>query len=439
MPSFTINHKETSSVDDQSIQAGIKRLSAYRDSLIEIVDNGGYNEPESALNLPADTDMLENVVSTVQSLIEDTNPSVVVVVGMGGSARGTQAIYDLMADSLMTEFVMVDTIDPSCVSKAVDAVDIAQNPDDVAVCVVSKSGQTTETIANANIIINKLADRFSRDAVLDQTVAITNAGSQLDDLAETLGMPTAHIPEQVGGRFSVLSAAGLVPLLLTGVNIRQLRDGAEDLKEACLSGRPASDPAATLASIIDDHAQSSRRIINHFLFHHNGLSLGRWSAQLFAESLGKTRNRQGEPVYAGLYPTVSIGPDDLHSLFQLQLGGPKNFFTIFVRETDTDRDDFTHKVGSDFLVPDLKHLNGTSVGDIYDALAKATMSTFKEAGRPFVEIAVPELNPYRIGQFILLEELVVMYLGELLNVNAFNQPQVETYKSTARSLLTDDN
>jgi glucose-6-phosphate isomerase len=439
MSSFTINHKETSGVDDQSIQAGIKQLSAYRDSLIGIVNNGGYNEPESALNLPADTDMLENVVSTVQSLIEDTNPKVVVVVGMGGSARGTQAIYDLMADSLTAELVMVDTIDPFCVSKAVDAVDAVQNPDDVAFCVVSKSGQTTETIANASVIIDQLADMFSRDDVHKRTIAITDAGSPLDDLAETLGIPTAYIPEQVGGRFSVLSAVGLVPLLLAGVDIRQLLAGAEDLRDACLSGRPSSDPAATLAAIIHDHEESSRRIINHFLFHHRGSGLGRWSAQLFAESLGKTRNRQGEPVYAGLYPTTSLGPGDLHSLFQLQLGGPKNFFTIFVRSAHTDRGDFTHEVGSDFLVPDLKHLNGKSVGDIYDALAQATMTAFQEAGRPFVEIAVPELNPYRIGQFMLLEELVVMYLGELLNVNAFNQPQVETYKSTARSLLTDDN
>jgi glucose-6-phosphate isomerase len=438
MSSFSINHTETSGVDDQAIEARIKKLSEYRDTISSVVDTGSYNEPESALNLPDDERLLEDVVKTVQSVTGGTTPQVVIVVGMGGSARGTRAVYQLLAENTQTKLVTVDTVGSSSVSKAVNTVkNHADKPEDIALCVVSKSGKTTETIGNASVLIDRLADMYSRRQALNRTVAVTDAGSQLDDLADEKNLHSVHIPEHVGGRFSVLSAAGLVPLLLAGTDIKNLLTGAKDMRNACLSGRPASDPAATLAAIIYDHTQSSRRIINHFLFHHQGLGLGRWSAQLVAESLGKSRNRQGEPVYAGLYPTTTLGPDDLHSLFQLQLGGPKNFFTIFVRETNSTENDFSEMIDGDFLVDDLSHIDGKTLGDIHQALAQATMSAFQEANRPFVEVSVPHLDAYRIGQFILLEELVVMYMGELLNVNAFDQPQVETYKETARSLLTD--
>jgi glucose-6-phosphate isomerase len=436
MSGFEINHKGVSQTGDQALSAHIKSLSAYRDSLQEVVASGSYNEPESALRLPSDDELMESVVRTVSEMTRQYNPKVVVVVGMGGSVRGTRAVYDLVADQATAEVVFLNTVTPHQISRAVDTINFhAEQPADFAICTVSKSGTTTETIANTNILVDKLVDSFNRDAVIDRLLAITSSDSQLEHLAEEHDFNVINLPDQVGGRFSVLSAVGLAPLLLAGLDIRELQSGALSMREACLSGRPTSDPAAALASILYDHSQSSRRILNHFFFNQEAQGLGDWAAQLFAESLGKSTNRQGEPVFAGLYPTTSIGPDDLHSLFQLQLGGPKNFFSIIVRERTDNNADLSLTVGDEFLVDKLDHINGKSLGQIRTALGKAVTEAFKDAGRPFVDITVPQFTLERISQFILLEELVVMYLGDLMNINAFNQPQVETYKDTTRELL----
>jgi glucose-6-phosphate isomerase len=437
MSGFAINHTNTSGVEDTKVEAHIKRLSDYRSKLAEIADAGEYNQPESAICLPDDDDMLANVIRTVQSQTKNGSPEVVVVVGMGGSARGTKAVYDLVADNLSAKLIVIDTVSPTRNTKTVNTItDTVDDPSGFAICCVSKSGTTTETIANTSILIDRLADTFNRSDVLKRTVAVTDAGSQLERKADDLGLATVEVPEHVGGRFSVFSAVGLLPLLLAGVDIRKLRSGAKTVRTMALSGRVNTDPAAAVAAILFEHAQSARRIINHFFFSHRAHSLGDWSAQLFAESLGKSTNREGAPVYSGLYPTTTVGPDDLHSLFQLQLGGPKNFVSVIVRETDTDYGDLSAEITDDFLVSDLQHLTGRSLGEIRTALARATTEAFAEANRPFIEVAVPRLNQKRVGQFMLLEQLAVMYLGELMNINAFNQPRVENYKQTACSLLS---
>lgn len=436
MSGFEINHKEISQTDDQALSAHIKSLSEYRDSLQRVAESDSYNEPESALRLPSDDELMETVVRSVSEMTRQHNPKVVLVVGMGGSVRGTRAVYNLVADETDAEMIFVNSVTPHQINRAVKGIArVTDQPSDFAICSVSKSGTTTETIANTNILIDELASVYSRGEVIDRLLAITSSGSQLEELADEHGFSTINLPDQVGGRFSVLSAVGLTPLLLAGLDIRQLRAGAESMRDACLSGRPTSDPAAALSAILYDHSESSRRILNHFFFNQQARGLGDWSAQLFAESLGKSTNRKGEPVFSGLYPTTTIGPDDLHSLFQLQMGGPKNFFSIIIRERNSDSGDLSENVGGDFLVNKLKHIEGKSLGQIRAALGKAVTEAFREAGRPFVDITVPEFTLERIGQFLLLEELVVMYLGDLMDINAFNQPQVETYKDTTRELL----
>jgi len=140
-----------------------------------------------------------------------------------------------------------------------------------------------------------------------------------------------------------------------------------------------------------------------------------------------------------MYPTTSIGPDDLHSLFQLQLGGPKSFVSIFIRERNNKQGNLSHQINDEFIVEKLAHLTGRSLGDVRSAFGQAVTDSFAEANRPFIDITVPQLNLERTGQFLLLEQTVVMYLGELMNVNAFNQPQVETYKDKTRDILADNN
>jgi glucose-6-phosphate isomerase len=439
MPGFEINHTDTSQVADQKLGAHIQSLSGYRSTLQAVIDQSEYNEPESCLNLPTDEEALQSVVRTVNEITAKTNPQYVVVIGMGGSIRGTKAVYDLVANQAGSEILFLNSVDDKSIATMVDKLQACSRPDDFAICVVSKSGTTAETIANTNVLLQKLTNTFERSEVYERMIAVTDPGSELDELGDEQGIKQVYIPEHVGGRFSVLSAVGLVPLLLAGLDVRDLIGGAESMRAAIFSGRSQSDPAAALAAILYEHAQSARRIINHFFFTPQALHLGRWSAQLFAESLGKRENRQGEPTFSGMYPTTSIGPDDLHSLFQLQLGGPKSFVSIFIRERNNKQGDLSHQINDEFIVEKLAHLTGRSLGDVRSAFGQAVTDSFAEADRPFIDITVPQLNLERIGQFLLLEQAVVMYLGELMNVNAFNQPQVETYKDKTRDILADNN
>lgn len=435
MAGMEIDHLHTSGVDDTTLQAHISRISSYRDELKEVVSGKSYNSPESALSLPDDADLLQTL-EEVHNQLSGDNLTDVIVVGMGGSARGARAVYDLVADNESANLHTIDTVGGRHITDVVAALRTsAERVDQIAICVVSKSGKTTETIANTNVLLEKLGDVFGREEVYQQTVVVSQPGSQLQQEAKESGISTVDIPGQISGRFSIFSAAGLLPLKLAGVNVRDLAGGAKSLREACLSGRPTSDPAAALAAIIYTHMEESTRILNHFFFNPQANSFGGWAKQLFAESLGKRRNRRGEPVFSGLYPVTTIGPNDLHADFQLQLGGPKNFLTLFVRERDTSGD-LQHRISDQGLLPEaVRHVEGASLGDLHTALCEATIQTFREDDRPFVEISVPTFDTTRVGQLLLLEELVVMYLGHLLDINTFNQPQVEKYKDITRDKL----
>lgn len=436
MAGMEINHINTSGVDDTTLQAHISRLSSYRDELQAVVEDGSYNSPESALILPSDMRLTERIAEVVDKF----NTSVVtdvVVLGMGGSTRGAQAAYDLLAGQDSANFHTIDTVADNHITNTVST--LAETVDDlqqVVVCVVSKSGQTAETIANTNVLLDRLGKHFNSEALTDQIVVVSQSGSELSKQANDEGMKTVNIPEQVSGRFSAFSAAGLLPLALAGIDTAALQAGARSLREVCLSGRPVSDPAAALASILHTHTEASIRILNHFFFTPQASSLGHWSEQLFAESLGKQKNKRGKPVFSGLYPVTSIGPDDLHASYQLQLGGPKNFLTFFVRERNQAGDLDLPITDHGLLPSKLSHLSEHTLGDLQTALTEATLQSFRDDGRPFVEISVAEFDEKRLGQFMLLEELVVMYAGYLLDINTFNQPQVETYKKLTRERLT---
>lgn len=433
MAGMEIDHIHTSGVSDATLQTHISRISSYRDELKTVVAEDAYNSPESALSLLDDDELLSNLQS-LQETFSIENLSDVVVIGMGGSARGSRAVYDLLSTRSNPTLHTIDTVSAHEIENILEILQ-AKKPDidQIAICVISKSGTTTETIANANIFIRRLGEVFSLEDVRQQTVAVTQPGSQLEDKARKSDIHVLHTPEQVGGRFSVFSAAGLVPLVLAGIPVDELVSGARSLRDACLSGRPTSDPSAALAAIIYEHMGAGTRILNHYFFTPQADELGSWIRQLYAESLGKRKNNRGEPVFSGMYPVTSIAPRDLHADFQLQLGGPKNFFTIFVREQDRAADLQEKITDAGLLVDGLSDLSGRQLGDVYKSLSNATVEAFKEADRPFVDIRLPSFDPTRVGQLLLLEQLVVMYLGHLLSVNTFNQPQVETYKDIARA------
>jgi glucose-6-phosphate isomerase len=299
------------------------------------------------------------------------------------------------------------------------------------VAVVSKSGGTTETIVNAEVLLGHFRRRFGT-AIMQRTVAITDPNSPLREAASAHGMSVRTLPPSVGGRYSVFSAVGLVPLAAAGVDTCKLRDGARAMREQCLADdeNPAVQSAAVQFSLFH---RGDIQISDTFLFGPALESLGKWYRQLMGESLGKEEDETGSVVRTGIVPTVSIGSIDLHSVGQLYLGGPRTLFTTFVGVV---QDGGHTAVPHDRLFPSLTpEVSETSAASVLDAIYEGTTRTYHDQGLPYAEAILNAYTPEEIGAFMQWKMCEMMYLGALMNVNAFNQPHVELYKRETKRIL----
>jgi len=241
------------------------------------------------------------------------------------------------------------------------------------------------------------------------------------------------IPKQVGGRYSVLSAVGLFPLCALGVDIDALHQGASDIRSYCLNDDLAHNPAAQSAAVVAYHHQSGKIISDTFVFNSELESLGKWYRQLLGESIGKEHDVDGNQVFTGITPTVSVGSTDLHSVGQLYLGGPKDKLTTFVYSTDESQK---------LLVPNertfssvVEMVNGKTTNDVMSAILEGVKIAYNKQQVPFMSVELASITPYEIGAFMQFKMMEMMYLGKLLNVNPFDQPNVESYKLETKRIL----
>jgi glucose-6-phosphate isomerase len=296
---------------------------------------------------------------------------------------------------------------------------------------ISKSGGTAETIANTEIILGMLQSRFKK--ILEQLVVITNEGSNYWNAANEKGIDTLSIPEMVGGRYSIFSAVGLFPLAAMGYNIDSLLGGAKKMRATCLSTSIKKNPALASASILFLQNKKGKTINDNFIFHSELESVGKWYRQLMGESVGKEKNRKNKKVNAGITPTVSIGSTDLHSVGQLYLGGPKDKITTFIYSADEGK-----RVGlpKKRLFPNLvTNVTGKSAQDILRAILEGVKVAYTKKKLPYIEVVLDDISLTSIGSFFQFKMLEMMYLAELMDVNAFDQPNVENYKVETKKIL----
>ena len=416
-------------VDIASTTAG---LAEYTKRLHGIRLDHTYTDAESSLCLPDDDDVLE----AVQALASEKITSQLkyhIVVGIGGSNLGTRAVYDALRgqrDMLPGHFprlLFAETTDPEWLRTIVDLIEGLDSKQEVLVTVVSKSGGTTETIANFEIIASMLTERFG--TATDRFVAITDESSRLWDEAIAQSIAVLPIPATVGGRYSVLSAVGLFPLATVGIDVVQLLQGARELLDHCLEEHSyAAESAAVLALQL----KQGYAINDNFLFHPELESLGKWYRQLMGESIGKEHDVRGEAVHTGITPTVSLGSTDLHSVGQLYLGGPKDKLTTFVSALPSGGLGLPQERLFPQLLP---MLNGKTAEDIMHAILEGTKIAYQKAGLPYMEVVLDAIDERSLGAFLQFKMLEMMYLGTLLNVNSFDQPNVEAYKIETKRLL----
>ncbi|GMU18836.1 MAG: glucose-6-phosphate isomerase [Candidatus Babeliales bacterium] len=399
-------------------------IAQFRKSL----DQKGYAGPHSFIKLPGDVEyrkQVKELIAKKKKLV----PAFIVVVGIGGSNLGAQAVYEALKIASTTPIYFADTVDSQFMAHLLARVnDSLAQGEKLLIVTISKSGSTTETIANFECFLAVLM-KHHPNQYYEQVVVISDEDSPFWKLALSKNFDVLPIPTHVGGRFSVMSAVGLFPLGMAGIDIEQLCEGAQQITHSCLELNDGNR-AALFALVLAQNYAKGIRIHDLFLFDSCLESMGKWQRQLIGESLGKP-NTHGEPL--GITPTVSIGSTDLHSVGQLYLGGPNDRVTTFVWiEKEDERILIPNMPEFDALVP---HIQSKSLHTIMAAIFEGTLKAYEKANRPFMTIVIPEKNAFYIGQFLQSQMIATVYLGVLMEVNSFDQPQVELYKQTTREIL----
>lgn len=434
---MVLNYKDTCLVSDKEISKLSRRISKYIDHLAKVSNIKKYEYPESSINLPFDTELLNEVKNLVK-IKNSPKLKYIIVIGIGGSNLGTQAIYDavfshfdVLENYRLPKIIFADTIDPEFMEKLIVLLSKRiSDPKEFLIIPISKSGTTVETIVNLEVIYATVKKFFF--SVDERIIVITDYQSKLWKLAKEKNISTICMPASVGGRYSVFSAVGLVPLSLAGINIESLLEGARQMRNMCLNKDVSKNPA--LASAIVNYAQSKKgkNINNSFFFKPAFNSIGNWYKQLMGESIGKEKDINGKIVNAGITPIVSIGSIDLHSVTQLFLGGPRDKTTTFIstlKELDIP-------ISNQLLWQGLADIiKGRSLIEVLYAELSGTQIAYKKRNLPFISIVLDDSSEKSIGKFLQFKMIEMMYLGKFMNVNAFDQPSVEYYKVEIKKIL----
>lgn len=417
---------------DMSFQSLLPKLAAEFEAMKQVVAQGGYADDRASLNLPSDTTMLERVLEAAKPY---QDADAVVLIGMGGTSLGAKAVQEALTGthqvaSQSPRMYYADTVDPIRLSEILAITEeYLKAAKKLVVIVSSQSGGTTETIAGA-ALFHELFSRYKIDPA-GRMPLVTNEGSSLDQWGERQGFTRVLVPPMIGGRYSVFSPVGLFPLAVLGIDVTALLRGAREFLSEALGATEPNDIAALNATVLAHHYRTGRNIHVAFLFGPELESIGLWCRQIMAESLGKKLDHAGKEVHVGITPTVAIGSRELHSTFQLYMEGPDDKLTTFVRLEETNqltvpKSPFTELVD---------HLEGKSLQQVTDAIVEGVLHAYAANNRPYTVITLARVSPEEIGALLQMKMLETMYLGALLNVNPFDQPGVEGYKTKTKRVL----
>ena len=375
-----------------------------------------------------------------------------VVLGIGGSALGNIALqaalnpatYNLEATQRRSDAAtkggthprvfVVDNVDPAYFGSVLKTCESLGGLGRTLFNVVSKSGETAET-ASQFMIIRAMLKAALGGKFRDNIVAITDESKgTMRQICDADGYATLPVPDGVGGRFSVLSPVGLFSAAMAGIDIDALLDGADAMDQRCSSPELAKNPAAMLATLLVDLGLRKGKT-NHVLMPYcNALYLlADWFRQLWAESLGKRESVDGEVVYAGFTPIKALGTTDQHSQVQLYREGPNDKVFGLVGVENFGDADVTIPTG--LGVDALTYLEGKSMAGLLNAERRATEYALVESQRPNFTLSFPRVDAHHVGEFIMLWEVVTAYAGLMLNIDAYNQPAVETGKQATFGLM----
>ncbi len=354
-----------------------------------------------------------------------------VVVGIGGSYLGTKAVSDALSD----EFKYMKDHDNPLLLFAGHNIgedylhELLEllNDKSYGICVISKSGTTTEPAIAFRLLREQLEEKTGKEQAKERIIAITDANKgALRSLANNEGYKSFVISDDIGGRYSVLTPVGLVPLAIAGYNIRQLIEGAKFMEQTTASGQPFKEnPSALYAAVRNILYQKGKKIelmVNYNAKLHN---MAEWWKQLYGESEGKELK--------GIYPASVDFTTDLHSMGQYIQEGERSLFeTVISIINPNQRVTIPHDEEN---LDKLNYIKGKRVDEVNKMAELGTQLAHIDGGVPNIKIEIPALNEWSLGQLIYFFEKACAINGYLLGVNPFDQPGVEAYKKNMFALL----
>lgn len=351
----------------------------------------------------------------------------IIVFGIGGSSLGTICLQQSLTHLFKEKKLhVIDNIDPIMLKEMEDIIELEKS----LFIIVTKSGGTPETLAEY-FYIRKKYDEQGLDPK-EHFVFITDPEKGLlREIAREENIPAFDVPENVGGRFSVLTPVGLLPAALMELDIEALLNGARTQRDLFLS--ESENPAFELATIQYLLDQKGKQITVLMPYAQKLIRLADWYRQLLAESIGKKLDNNGNEVFSGLTPINALGVTDQHSQAQLYNEGPNDKFFIFVHVKD---------FGADMEIPNLKpqspsvdFLQNVSFKKLMHTEQKGTEQALTKNDRPNITITLDSVCEKTLGELFMLFEASIAFLGEFYNIDAFDQPGVELSKNLTKELL----
>ena len=362
-----------------------------------------------------------------------------VVLGIGGSALGPTAVFQALCHLRHNELprskrkfpklYVEDNVDPERMAALLDVIDLEKTVFNV----ITKSGATSETMSQYLIITDMLKARFGDKAKEHMIATTSESRGNLIQLAQKEGLKTFYIPDGVGGRFSELSPVGLLPAAVVGIDIKAMLSGAAYMDKICMRKDLKKNPAL-LSALLQYLAMKKGKNISVMMPYADSLKyIADWYCQLWAESLGKAADKNGNPAFTGQTPVKALGVTDQHSQVQLYREGPFDK-VITIIGVEKFRNEVEISRGCEEF-PDVNFLCGHTMGELINTERVATEYALATAGRLNHTILLPEVNAFTVGELLYMFEMETAFCGEMLGIDTYNQPGVEGGKNATYALF----
>ena len=416
-------------VEQRELDSMAPLMNTVNDMLLS--RNAAGNDFLGWLDLPVDYDKEEfaRIKAAAKKIQGDSD--VLVVIGIGGSYLGARAaiefvkgqMYNGVREENIPEIYFAgNNISSSYLNDIIKII----GDRDFSVNIISKSGTTTEPAIAFRVFKKMLEEKYGKEGAKGRIYATTDkARGALKALSDAEGYETFVVPDDVGGRFSVLTAVGLLPIAAAGIDIDAMMKGAADAREICKDGDLESNPSmkyAALRNILYRKGKGTEILVN---YEPALLMMGEWFKQLFAESEGKDQK--------GIFPTAANFSTDLHSIGQFIQDGARNLFETVIWVKQPRSEAYIEEAAED--IDGLNYLAGKSVQFVNSKAYQGTLMAHMDGDTPNIIVEIDEADAWHFGYLVYFFEKACGLSGYLLGVNPFDQPGVEAYKKNMFALL----